>query len=375
MLLFDLRIRFLLVLIIVSSTLLLGSCKVYQATEDPNRGINKFLRVEIGGIKQAVMVRGRKVENPVMVYLHGGPGFPLFPFEPMDETMKRLEEDYTMIYWEQRGTGRSFSRRIAPGTMTLDQFVEDTRQVVEYARRITGQQKVFIYGHSWGSNIGAMFAAQYPEMVHAYISTGQSVNPFKNERLNYEFVMRKALESNNRRALRQMSRIDTISNSYTLRDALVVRKWVYHYGGVVKLSDDERPYLDLEEAQIILTSPFYSLGDRINMLMFPYFSANELWEDLKSINLEKDVPRIEVPVYFLIGRHDVIVSAELAESYFEMLDAPKGKTLVWFENSAHRPHSEEREKFLNVLKQKVVSEVLDMDPPLKTVRTLTQPRY
>jgi pimeloyl-ACP methyl ester carboxylesterase len=334
----------------------LSSCKLNHIVEMPQREIHEYKRIKIGGMRQAVMVRGTDINNPVMVFLHGGPGFPLFPFAPMGETMRRLEEEYTMIYWEQRGTGRSFSRRIPPESMTVEQFVEDTRQIIEFALEYTGQDKAFVWGHSWGSGIGALFASRYPEMVHAYVSTGQSVHPFRNERLSYEFVLERATEENNRRALRQLGRIDTIPEQYTLSDALTIRRWVYHYGGIVVEGAEERPYVDLREIQATLTSPFYTLNDRLNMILFPYYSAEMLWEDLKTLNLKEKAPKIDVPVFFLVGRHDVIVSALLAEEYFEMLEAPAGKTLIWFENSAHRPHTEEREKFLNILKQRVITE-------------------
>jgi pimeloyl-ACP methyl ester carboxylesterase len=313
--------------------------------------------VKIGGIKQAIKIRGDRRDNPVMIYLHGGPGFPLFPFEPQGKSMLRLERQFTMVYWEQRGTGKSFSRNLSHDSMNIEQFIEDTRQVVEYVRLATGAEKVFLWGHSWGSNIGALFASRYPELLHAYISTGQSVSPFENEQLAYEFVRERALEEGNRRALRQLARIDTTETGYSLQNALTVRRWVYRYGGIVKQGSD-RPYVDMREIAQILTAPEYSITDRINLVMFPYFSAEALWEDLKALDLREKAPRIEVPVYFLVGKYDVIVSALLAKEYFEMLEAPAGKQLILFEHSAHRPFDEETEKFLEVLKKQVVDDVM-----------------
>lgn len=310
--------------------------------------------VRIGGIKQAISIRGDDQGNPVLLYLHGGPGYPLFPFEPLQESMLRLERQFTMVYWEQRGTGKSFNWRIPRKSMNIEQFIEDTRQVIEYVRRETGAEKVFLWGHSWGSNIGALFASRYPELLHAYISTGQSVSPFENERLAYEFVLEKALEENHRRALRQLARIDTLVANYSLNDALTVRRWVFRYGGIVREGQD-RPYVDLSEIGQILTAPEYSITDRINLILFPTFSAEELWEDLKAFDLREAAPRIQVPVYFLVGKYDRIVSARLAMEYFEMLEAPQGKHLILFEHSAHRPFDEEREKFLDVLQGQILS--------------------
>ncbi len=337
---------------------LFSGCTTYRLRERPGKDIQQFEMVKIGGIRQAIKIRGDFSDNPVLVYLHGGPGFPLFPFEPQGESMLRLEKQFTMVYWEQRGTGKSFTRRIPRQSMNIEQFIEDTRQVVEYARQATGAEKVFLWGHSWGSNIGALFAARYPELLYAYISTGQSVSPFENERLAYEFVREKALEEGNSRALRQLARIDTTEAGYSLQNALTVRRWVYRYGGIVKDGSD-RPYVDLVEIEQILSAPEYSITDRINLILFPYFSAEELWADLKALDLKEKAPRIEVPVYFFVGRYDIIVSALLAKEYFEMLEAPAGKQLILFEHSAHRPFDEEREKFLEVMKKRIVREVLE----------------
>jgi len=318
--------------------------------EFSGKQIHHFDMVKIGGVRQAVLINGDRTDNPVLVFLHGGPGFPMLPFEPFSESMRRLESQYTVVYWEQRGTGKSFSRRLDRKSMNMEQFISDTREVIDYVREFLNVDKVYLWGHSWGSNVGAIYASRYPETLHAYISTGQSVDPFQNERLAYEFVRDKAIQDNNPRALRQLARIDTIPENYTLQNALTIRKWVYRYGGIVYQTRDARPYVDLREIITMLTTPVYSLGVRINLLLNPYFSAEELWEDLMETNLLEQAPEIEVPVYFLVGRHDIIVSHYLAEKYFMELSAPRGKKLIWFEESAHRPFSEEKDKFLQIMK-------------------------
>jgi pimeloyl-ACP methyl ester carboxylesterase len=332
--------------------LLLSSCATqHRFAEFRHRKVHHFEMVPIGGVKQAIMINGKIKDNPVLVYLHGGPGFPMLPFEPFENQMKELEKHFTIVYWEQRGTGKSFSPSIDNASMNVEQFVNDTREVIEYTRELLGVEKVFLWGHSWGSNLGAIYASRYPETLYAYISTGQSANPFLNERLAYEFVKENAIRDNNARALRQLSKIDTVPENYRVKDALTIRKWVYRYGGIVFDNSNERPYVDLTEIRTILTTPLYSWRARYNLVMNPYFSIENLWDDLKDLNLFQDAPRIEVPVYFLVGRHDIIVSHVLAEKYFDHIKAPEGKQLIWFEKSAHRPYSEEAEKFQSVMLQ------------------------
>lgn len=331
-------------------SMMMSCVPLQRFPEFSGKQIHHFEMVKIGGVRQAVLINGDRADNPVLVYLHGGPGFPMLPFDPFSESMRRLESQYTIVYWEQRGTGKSFPRRLDRESMNIEQFITDTREIIDYVRDYLNVDKVYLWGHSWGSNIGAIYASRYPETLHAYISTGQSVDPFQNERLAYEFVRDKAIQDNNHRALRQLARIDTVPENYTLQNALTIRKWVYRYGGIVYQTRDERPYIDLQEIRTILTTPVYSLAVRINLLLNPYFSAEELWEDLMQINLFEQAPRIEVPVFFLVGRHDIIVSHYLAEKYFRELSAPQGKKMIWFEESAHRPFSEEKEKFLKTMK-------------------------
>ncbi len=343
--------RILMLSIVV--TLVMVSCTGYRHSVISEDGVYYYQRVELGGIKQSVMIRGKSLANPVMLFLHGGPGFPLFPIDQTSRVMQELEEDFTMVYWEQRGTGGSFSWRLARKSLTVDDFVDDTYELVNFIREVLGVDKVYLWGHSWGSSIGAIFSSRYPELLHAYISTGQSVNPFKNERLCYEFVLEKATRDNDKRALRQLERVDTLHHNYSLRDALLVRSWVYKYGGVI-MEPGGAGYIDLQTIVANLKSPEYGLLDRINMVLMPYFSAEELWSDLKELDIRDHAPRIDVPVYFLLGRFDIIVSSSLAEEYFHDLEAPAGKQLVWFDESAHRPHHEEMEKFLEVIRTMVL---------------------
>ncbi|TVR38787.1 MAG: alpha/beta hydrolase [Bacteroidia bacterium] len=340
--------------VVFLALLFLVSCTAYRSAYISDRGVYYYNRIEIGGINQAIMVRGHDKNNPVMLFLHGGPGFPLFPVDQASSVMRQLEEHFTMVYWEQRGTGGSFSWRLPLKSLTVEDFVEDTREVIEYVNRLLGSEKVFIWGHSWGSTVGALFAAQYPEYLHAYVSTGQSVNPFLNERLSYTFVMDRAFTEGNRRALRDMERVDTIPERYTLRDALLVRRWVYRFGGVVKQQDERGKYIDFAYILNTLSAPEYGVLDKVNMVLMPYFSAEELWEDLKKLNLMEKAPKIDVPVFFLLGRYDFVVSSVLAEEYFYHLEVPMGKWIIWFDESAHRPHHEEKEKFLEVMEQMVL---------------------
>jgi pimeloyl-ACP methyl ester carboxylesterase len=311
----------------------------------------------IGGVKQAILIRGENNNNPVMLRFHGGPGYPYFPYLPKNGPLKDLEKHFTMVYWEQRGTGASYSSKIKKSSMNVDRFVEDAHEVIQFVKNKLQVENVYIWGHSWGSSIGILLAKKYPEDIIAYIGTGQSVFPLKNERACYNYAIEKVLKEDNPKGLRELYKIDT--SQYDLKDALTVRKWIYSYGGVVLANGDERPYVDEKIIKKIWRTPQYNFRNKINIIFHPYYSTRQLWEDMRKINLFKQLPDIEIPVYFMLGRHDRIVSSELAAEYFHYLKATAGKQLIWFDHSAHRPHKEEPDKFFHILTKKVLGETYD----------------
>ncbi len=346
------RLRYSLYLILFFTVSLFYVKNNYSLAGNP---IDTLVKIEIGGVDQAMLIRGDDVDNPVLLRLHGGPGVPFFCLISNKEKFRELEKYYTVVYWEQRGTGKSFSRKIPVSSMNVEQFIQDTYEVVQYVKKELNKDKVYLWGHSWGSNIGAIFASRYPEELYAYIGTGQSVNTVMNENLCYSYALAKAKEYGNRKALRILGRIDT--TDYELHDALKVRKWVYTYGGVVHSNQNSRhAYVDLSLVKDVMKTPQYSFRNKFNVITHPYFSGKTLWNDMEKINLFQQAPEIKVPVYFLEGRYDMLVSNVLAKQYFDMMKAPAGKQLIWFENSAHRPYSEEQDKFLDVMVNKVLKE-------------------
>jgi pimeloyl-ACP methyl ester carboxylesterase len=272
----------------------------------------------------------------------------------VDGPLRELEKQFTMVYWEQRGTGASFSHKVNRSQMNVDRFVEDAHEVIQYVRMKLNVNAVFVWGHSWGSNLGILLAGRYPDEIIAYIGTGQSVHPLENERSCYCYALERTMEENNIRGMKELQKIDTVN--YSLKDALRVRKWLYSYGGIEFASGEARSYVDEKMIRKIWQTPQYRFRNKVNIIFHPYYSGRHLWDDMKEINLFEQVAALDVPVYFLLGRHDRIVSSRIAADYFEELEAPAGKQLIWFEKSAHRPHMEESDKFLDLLINRILPE-------------------
>jgi pimeloyl-ACP methyl ester carboxylesterase len=140
-------------------------------------GIDSLEAVRIGGIDQWIEVRGQAVNNPIILFIHGGPGI---AFIPLAGAYQGPWENYfTVVQWDQRGAGKTYTsndENLQRRTMNVAQMEQDTVAVVNYLRSRFHRQKIFVIGHSWGSILGLWLAHEHPEMIYAYVGTGQVIN-------------------------------------------------------------------------------------------------------------------------------------------------------------------------------------------------------
>jgi pimeloyl-ACP methyl ester carboxylesterase len=184
----------------------------------------------LGGLDQWVMIRGANAANPLLVLLHGGPGFPeMRLFRSFNAP---LEEHFTLVYWEQRGTGKSFDHRIPRASMTVAQFIADLDELVDAMRQRFGKEKVAIYGHSWGSALGVLYVARFPKKVAAYVGAAQVGDWPASEAICYEFTLAEAQRRGNRKALRELRAVGPPPHNG--ERILVQRKWLTRFVGMFR---------------------------------------------------------------------------------------------------------------------------------------------
>jgi len=290
--------------------------------------------LRLGGVDQWAMIRGEDVANPLLIMLHGGPGFPeMRLFRTFNAP---LEKDFTVVYWEQRGTGKSFDRKIPKSSMAVEQFIADLDELVDTVRKRFGKEKVAIYGHSWGSALGVLYAARFTHKVAAYAGAGQVGDWPASEAICYQFTLTEAERRGNSNALRQLRAIGP--PPHTGQRQMVQGKWLTHFLGMVRGMSMWRL------SRILLSGPESSVFDLPNILRGTLFSTYTMWEEISTLNLIKAAPALAMPVFFFIGRHDHVIAPETSVAYFDMLSAPS-KRLIWFEESAHEPPFEEPARF------------------------------
>lgn len=317
----------------------------------PN-SIDSLEKITLGKIDQWIRIRGWDRSNPILLFLHGGPGAPLFTYARDIGGGAKLEQHFVMVYWEQRGTGKSFSLSIPEESMTIEQFVLDTIELAKLLKARFKVPKIFLVARSWGSLVGLIAVSRHPELFYSYVGIGQMLYPLKNDSLSYQYTIEIARNMDHKEALKELKKIGC--PPYNYQDLLIQRKWLTSFYEKIMLIkfNTSQP----NSRTRLLSTPEYSFIDILKMGMHPYFSIKHLWnDDFYRINLFEQIPQLEVPVYFFVGRYDYFTPSEIAESYYQKLIAPKGKHLIWFEKSGHKPEIEEPDKFNDVMLNQVLA--------------------
>ena len=305
----------------------------------PSDGINSLEKIRLGGIDQWILIRAWKRDNPVLLLMHGGPGFPCMPFA---HVASELEKHFVVVHWDQRGSGKSYGSSVPASSMNMKQFVADTLELTDLLRARFNRPRILLGAHSWGSMIGALAVEQAPERFSAYLAVSQAANAPESERLMYRWALDKANGARNEKAVSELKQIGEPPYE-RFADYDKMTGWISRFSG-----DEHRPITRWHFVRLAFESPFYSWADLVRIPLGAKFSFSRLWrEAFYNIDLFKQAPKLDVPVFFFLGRHDHTATASpaLAERYFDALGAPHGKQLIWFENSGHWPQLEEPTRF------------------------------
>jgi pimeloyl-ACP methyl ester carboxylesterase len=309
--------------------------------------ISEKIRVEINGVEQGMFIQGRNAGNPILLYLHGG----LPDHFLNDRYPTGLEEIFTIVWWEQRGSGLSYHPDMAPESLNPEQLVSDTVALTNHLRARFGQDKIYLMGRSGGTFFGIQAAAQAPRLYHAYIAVAQISNQLESERLAHRHMLQRYKHEGNNKMAKRLEEAP-IGDTAPLPDAyLEVRDVAMHELGVGTTHDMKSVFTDMFLRSLLHRE--YTLSEKINLWRGKLFSGSRLWNTQLSTDLTKKVTRLDIPVYFLHGVYDYTVSYPLARSYFERLDAPV-KGFYTFEQSAHTPFFEEPEKMRKIMRADVL---------------------
>jgi pimeloyl-ACP methyl ester carboxylesterase len=323
---------------------MLGICDIKYKGEDYM--LRLLEKVVLGGIKQWILIRGNNEENPIILFLHGGPGLPIMPFH--QHFQKNIEEKYIAVHWDQRGTGKSYSENIPSESISLPQILSDAHELVTLLKQRFCKDKIYLAGHSWGSIIGVNLINQYPKDFQGFIGIGQVVNFSESLKLSYLFALEKAKAEGCEEATNELINIGEPPFNEDDAKVITIFRNVERFGGNM--------HNVISFPSIAKTCEEYTEADFNNIPKGLEFSNKYLWKEVIETNFMDNITEFRIPVYFLCGKYDYLTPTVLIEKYCNKINAPTKKVII-FENSAHFPYIEEPDKFAQAIVEILSSEL------------------
>ena len=324
---------------------------IVDAQGDPVPGsIATLETIDLNGVEQWILIRGHDTSKPVILFLHGGPGGADIVWRELFIT-EELEKNFVVVLWDQRGAGKSFSKDLTEEDMHPDKFVEDTIVLTNHLRERFKQEKIFLTGHSWGSALGfftIMKHPEYPQLYHAYIAAGEAADWNRRQNISYEWTLDRARENSNKKAIKALEELEPFDPT-DLRQIGVKNRWLSEFGGEYYLGNEELAQT-YEDYLITGQGPEYSRADAKKWMQGHALSSKttDIAAAESGYNLFRDLPEVQIPLFFFTGRYDYQTPGPLTEEYYNFVKAPN-KGFIWFEESAHLLIFEEPDKMAREL--------------------------
>lgn len=313
------------------------------AVTTPN-GIDEAEYVKIGGIEQWITIRGEDRKNPVLLFLHGGPGDATNPWGYAG--FRNWLKYFTVIQWDQRGAGRTFGRnRAAAGsTIMIERMVQDGVELTEFLSRKLQKGKIVLVGHSWGSILGVLMAKARPELFYAFVGTGQVADPMRNYAVAYAALVERASREGNSQALQELNEIGPPPYKDG-KGFAVQRKWSNLFEGADAFLASALGFA--------LTAPGYSLADINDWFEGQNVSAERLVPQTSALDPKVLGGKFGAPVFVIQGTEDFTTPTSLAKAYVNSLHAPR-KAFVMIQGAGHFAVFTQQDVFLRELRTLVL---------------------
>lgn len=315
--------------------------------------ISEKTYVEADGEKLGIFIIGKDKTKPVLLFLGGGPGIPEYLLEY--EYPTEISNKFVVCYLDYRGTGRSYDYHMRADSMTMEQYISDTYTVTEYLKKRFGKEKIFLMGHSFGTQVGLETVYRYPDNYYAYIAMSQLTDQEQSEKLAYKYMLQQYRATGNSRMTKKLEKYPVLSVDGALGDYLdsTVRDEAMHDLGVGTTHKMKSVINGIFLPS--LRCAVYTPIERITIwLSKKFISTSPVAMQRFRFNAFQEVRHLEVPIYFFAGKYDYTCAYELQKKYYDNLDAPF-KAFYTFEESAHSPLFEEPDKAVRILKEDVLA--------------------
>ena len=302
--------------------------------------ISEKIFINIGGVNQGMFIRSKNINNPILLYVHGGPAFPNYFL--IDKFKPGLEDYYTVCYWEQRGGGLSYTSEVTLESMNFNQLASDGIDVTNYLRKRFGKEKIYIMAHSGGTPIALLAVQRKPALYVAYIGMGQITNQAESEKIAYKYMLERFTANGSRKLVNELKKYPVLESDSNINPYYksAIRDKYMHKSGIGTMHKMKSIFREIFIPA--WTCKAYTMGEKINIWRskFSFLPKTNLINEMLETDFTIKVPSLEIPVYFFSGKYDLTVNVNLSKAYLNKMNAPL-KGFYTFNNSAHSPLFEE----------------------------------
>lgn len=300
------------------------------------KSVHEKTFIELGGEKQYVEMTGASEELPVLLFLHGGPGWPQTPH--LRYFNADLTKEMIVVSWDQVGCGQSYMRNSNPKELSVESLIKDAHELTQYLKKKFNKEKIVLLGFSYGSVIGLQLAERYPEDYYAYVGVSQIINSQENWDLSMQWIKEQASLRKDSAALEQIVLIEDRDSSVckTEQDCFMSKyQLLVKYNGTI--------YKEEIADEIAKAENYFDDYKQYDWFEAYNYTSSRLGGKQFYTNLS-NITSLSLPVYFIAGRHDWNLPGESSKKYLDSLNAPY-REFIWFEQSGHEPPEEEPDRF------------------------------
>ena len=315
-------------------------------------------KVELPGGDQWLSIRGYSQDNPVLLYLHGGPGQSGMPFTRF--LYSDIAKDFVVVDWDQRGSGKSLAAIDPTSTYTLDRTVEDASQLSRYLAERFHERKIYLAGTSWGTTLGVLAVQRHPELFYAFIGGGQMVSQRETDRRIYRDLMAQAQRTADTAVVEKLRKFgpppyeDIYGNAYVMQHYEALEPDYSLIPAVEKIGEEH--FSEIGPWGVLGRE--YNLVEKVNVMRGLMETFAVVYPQLQQIDFRRDVKRLEVPVYMFRGASELPARDDLAVEWFNALEAPR-KRMYRLDHAGHPVLTERPDRLRAVLTQTVIPETYE----------------
>jgi len=314
--------------------LIVFACSSAAYSMDMNEAIDEEFFVKSGGEELYIKVRGQISDNPVLLFLHGGPGELTGPFSFQAYAVPELEKHFVVGYLHQRNTCQSPS--VPAETLTVKQFIEDVHNVVEFLREKFNKDKIFLLGHSFGGILGYMYLLEYGDNsnIEKFVSAAGAFSAVSLEENGYKTALELAKKTDNQGALERLEKLGPPPYE-TIQEGMVWR--------MLAMRMDEGMTKNYQLPKVLSVTGFEKIDPEWQKKMMAI--AGAMWNELNTVDIEDDVKKISTPVLMIAGAKDFMVPFHLMEKGYHNLGGQKEYFIL--KNSNHMMFADETDLFVS----------------------------